>query len=89
MPALLRNEIGNKYGLLKVISRAENVKGQSRWNCQCDCGNNKDSVSARSLRSGNTISCGCQQKGRKRSEIVSLKMRIKRQKDYDAYKNLI
>jgi hypothetical protein len=30
----IKNEIGNKYGLLTVIGRAENNKnGRARWTC--------------------------------------------------------
>jgi len=89
MPTPLKNEIGNRYGLLTVISRADNVKGKSCWNCQCDCGNNKDAVLARSLRSGGTISCGCQRRGRKSSEFTSEVLKVKRQKYYNELKKLI
>jgi len=84
----LKSEIGNKYGLLTVISRAENIKGRTRWNCQCDCGKSKDSVSARSLRTGNTISCGCQHNGRKASSMTSPKIKAQRKKYYKEYKML-
>lgn len=36
----LKNEIGNTYGYLTVIARAENTKeGRAQWLCQCKCGN--------------------------------------------------
>lgn len=58
------NEIGNTYGQLTVISRAENTKdGRARWHCRCSCGNEID-VLGKSLRSGNTKSCGCLQRRR-------------------------
>jgi len=88
MPTPLKNEIGNKYGLLTVISRADNVKGRVHWNCKCDCGKNKDAVSANSLRRGGTISCGCQHKGRKVSEFTPEVLKVKRQKYYTELKKL-
>ena len=60
----LKNEIGNVYGYLTVISRAENDKdGRAQWLCRCKCGN-EVIVRGKSLRSGNTKSCGCYQKER-------------------------
>ena len=60
----LKNEIGNIYGYLTVIERAENTKeGRARWLCQCKCGNTVV-VLGKHLRSGNTKSCGCYQKER-------------------------
>lgn len=50
---------GQKFGKLLVTSRSENNKrGQTRWNCKCECGN-KTIVVGASLRSGVTKSCGC------------------------------
>ena len=59
---------GQKFGRWTVINRAENKvlpSGQKRtmWHCQCDCGNEKD-VSADSLKSGQSKSCGCFHKDR-------------------------
>lgn len=62
MSNILKNELGNKYGLLTVIERDLNTKeGRAVWICQCDCGS-KVSVLGKHLRSGNTKSCGCLQK---------------------------
>lgn len=55
----LKNEIGNIYGKLVVISREENSrKMDARWLCLCECGNKKI-ILGRSLREGRTRSCGC------------------------------
>lgn len=55
---------GSKYGRLTVLSRAENnERGQTRWLCRCDCGN-EVIVIGHSLISGNTMSCGCIHKER-------------------------
>ncbi len=60
--AVVKNEIGNKYGRLTVIERAENnTQGNAQWVCQCECGS-LCVVLGRSLRSGNTKSCGCLQR---------------------------
>lgn len=62
--ANLKNEIGNIYGYLTVVERAENDKdGRARWICQCKCGNTV-TVRGKALRQGNTKSCGCYQKER-------------------------
>ena len=58
----LKDLIGQHFGRLTVISRAENTKkGQARWLCCCDCGN-KTIVETYKLTSGNTKSCGCLRK---------------------------
>jgi hypothetical protein len=51
----LKDITGNKYGKLTVLSYA----GGGKWECRCDCGK---TVTARGdhLKSGNTVSCGCQ-----------------------------
>lgn len=50
---------GMRFGRLTVIERAENNKwGQTRWKCQCDCGNETVVVGVQ-LTSGKTKSCGC------------------------------
>lgn len=54
----LKNEIGNTYGLLTVIERAENKDGRAYWKCKCECGK-ETIVSGKNLRNGNTQSCGC------------------------------
>lgn len=53
-----KDETGNKYNMLTVISRAENRKSNTRWNCVCDCGN-FTTVMAGNLRYGKVKSCGC------------------------------
>ena len=53
-----KNEIGNKYGKLTVIARAESKKKGVYWLCQCTCGGKKVIQGIR-LRNGNTKTCGC------------------------------
>lgn len=56
------DETGKTYGYLTVIKRVENTKeGRANWLCRCKCGKLLN-VSGKSLRSGNTKSCGCYQK---------------------------
>ena len=58
------NELGNKYGKLTVLYKAETEKGKPiKWHCLCECGNEKD-ILGTMLRSGNTKSCGCLQRKR-------------------------
>lgn len=55
----LKNEIGNVYGRLTVISEGSRSKhGSINWNCICECGNTV-SVRGDMLRNGNTKSCKC------------------------------
>ena len=56
--------MGQKFGRLTVIERAENTKdGRAQWKCKCDCGNELI-VRGKNLRNGSTKSCGCLQKER-------------------------
>ena len=57
--ASCKNEIGNRYGKLTVLSRAEDKRhGEAAWLCQCDCGNTCI-VAGTHLRNGSVQSCGC------------------------------
>ncbi len=50
---------GKKFGNLTVIKRTHNTKkGNTRWICKCDCGN-ETIVTAGNLKSGAVKSCGC------------------------------
>lgn len=49
---------GKVFGRLTVIKRVENKGGDVQWLCQCECGNSVV-VASKSLKSGNTKSCGC------------------------------
>ena len=60
---LRKNLIGEKFGKLSVIERAENYispsgQTQIQYKCQCDCGNEVIAM-ATSLVQGLTQSCGC------------------------------
>ena len=87
MPAHLKNEIGNTYGKLFVIRQAESRKGRSFWVCLCTCGNEKE-ISANALRTGSTISCGCEHRGQTPSPLTPPNILAKRRKWYESIKNL-
>ncbi|MBI2449299.1 hypothetical protein HYV49_03300 [Candidatus Pacearchaeota archaeon] len=53
-----KNLLGEIFGLLTVVSFSHTNKETAFWNCFCKCGNNII-VSARSLKKGKRISCGC------------------------------
>lgn len=57
----IKNETGNKYEKLTVISideeASKKIKG-TVWKCQCDCGKYK-SVRGVDLRTNKVTSCGC------------------------------
>ena len=50
---------GRRFGMLTVISRADNRGTSVMWNCLCDCGNTSI-ANGNNLRRGATRSCGCQ-----------------------------
>lgn len=55
----LINLVGQRFGFWVVQNQGDkNKNGKIQWNCLCECGIIK-SVSANSLRTGNSTSCGC------------------------------
>ena len=64
MKVPLKNLIGQKFGRLTVIERAENKGKYTAWKCRCDCGN-EVIVSSNSLgrKKNFTRSCGCLKTG--------------------------
>ena len=50
--------IGQKFGRLTVIDKAERRGNVIRWKCKCDCGNYTN-VDSAALKSERTKSCGC------------------------------
>lgn len=57
-PSNFNNLAGKKFGKLTVVKRAPNINELTMWECKCECGNTT-TVTAYSLTSGNTQSCGC------------------------------
>lgn len=62
----VKSLIGQKFGRLTVLERAENSKsGQIMWKCICSCPDKTVCVvSGGHLKNGHTNSCGCLQKER-------------------------
>lgn len=59
MGAPINVRCGDRYGRLQIISTVPHVRtGLRAYECLCDCGNTYLAV-LKSLRSGNTLSCGC------------------------------
>lgn len=55
---MIKNETGNRYGMLTVIGQADAFRwGSACWVCKCDCGRERV-VIGKSLRAGLTRSCG-------------------------------
>ena len=52
------NLVGQRFGKLTVLQKAETNDEGTFWLCQCDCGNQKK-IKGRYLRLGETKSCGC------------------------------
>lgn len=60
---------GRRYGYWTVVEYlGPNLNGQSCYRCQCDCGTIRVVV-AQPLRTGRTISCGCQ-----KADTIAVKM---------------
>ena len=62
MPRTPSIKVGDKQGYLTVIGKEERhlwKYAQTTWLCVCDCGS-KVSVGNGNLKSGSTVSCGCQ-----------------------------
>ena len=70
-PKNFRDESGNTYGRLIVISRngSEKDTGAALWLCQCECGNTTTTSGVR-LRKGETKSCGCLHKIIAKSTVI-------------------
>src|ERR1700677_3169015 len=60
--------IGMRFGLLSVLSRAENRGVKTMWNVRCDCGTQKV-VRAESLVKGHVKSCGCSSQRFKKARL--------------------
>lgn len=57
----MKNEVGNIYGKLTVISKANRPDNRPKgayWLCHCECGKDKI-IRGADLRTGSVNSCGC------------------------------
>lgn len=50
---------GQKFGRLTAISFVEMKDKRAYWNFNCECGKQSIVLSGKSVRTGNTKSCGC------------------------------
>ena len=86
----VKNELGNKYGHLTVISRqGSNQRGQALWECECDCpAHTHIIVTGDNLRRGHTQSCGCERRshGELVIEQILIDNNISYQQEYPAFK---
>jgi len=64
--------VGEKFGILTVISVAKRTgyNGQAYLNCKCECGKERE-VRRNNLTSGSTKSCGCSHKRTVNSKKVN------------------
>ena len=49
---------GQRFGMLLVVKRSDNIGVKVSWLCQCDCGKTSQSTTA-NLLNGKSMSCGC------------------------------
>lgn len=82
---------GGRYGRLTAIARAGSDGIQNEvWLCRCECGR-EHLVAARSLLTGNTLSCGClhgtprDRTGRRDNMLVALRPSCRRCKSGNLY----
>lgn len=63
--------VGRRFGNLTVQSLFKIDKGQVKWHCVCDCGNETNVLSG-NLKSGHTTSCGCNQRKRASEHTIPI-----------------
>lgn len=67
------NMIGKTFGHLTVVERdGSDGRGEAKWLCKCDCGNSTISVLGSNLRTGHTISCGCERRSKGELKVAEL-----------------
>lgn len=82
--------IGQRFGRLTVIERAENHNDRNaKWLCRCDCGETCVAYGI-NLKAGRTISCGCNGAEMDSVQIrqTSLSLSRLRNSPSDPYQNL-
>ena len=84
---------GERFGRLVVIGRTKNIKRDTAWLCECDCGNYK-TVRTSGLKTGDYVSCGCKRKelntpdnikGKKFGKLIAVELTSKRSPSGDVY----
>lgn len=82
--------IGQRFGSLTVVARAENPGSrQTKWLCRCDCGKTHIAYGL-NLKAGRVTSCGCRKAGMGKEQMRQTFRSLDRlQKDaLDPYQNL-
>lgn len=81
--------IGVRYERLTIQKFVKKERGHRYYSCSCVCGNIKV-VRLSSLKTGNTVSCGCYSKERtsKRSKEVHTKHGLRRHPLYSVWANM-
>lgn len=65
---------GERFGNLVVI---EYDKEKKKWKCQCDCGN-ITYVATKNLKTGNTVSCGCQKNAKGKTRLGDIEEKLQK-----------
>lgn len=74
----VKDLIGQRFGKLVVIERAENTKEcRAQWLCKCDCGKTKI-IKGKYLLNGDTKSCGCIKHAEPKIKKITVGMKIGR-----------
>ena len=69
-----KEEIGKKYARLTVIEVIRPKKGETKFRCKCDCGNEYIGT-GRYIKYSNIVSCGCLSKEIKEKAIKTKRLR--------------
>lgn len=73
--------------MIVIKRKGSDSRGEAVWDCNCDCGNkNIISVLGSNLRSGHTVSCGCER--RSKGEIAIAKLLDNYNIKYETEKSL-
>lgn len=60
--------IGKRFGRLVVLARLPNIKGNTNWDCVCDCGRRVTATAVKLLHGKE--SCGCLRSDRAREAVT-------------------
>lgn len=69
-----QSEIGKKYGKMTVIEVIRPEKGNTKFKCKCECGREYIGT-AKYIKYGNIVSCGCLSKEIKEKAIKTKRLR--------------
>ena len=83
LPKNTTDETGHTYGRLRVLEYAgregDGPSASALWRCQCECGE-RPLVRGAKLRSGRTVSCGCERADPEIRQAARLKVSSRRRK---------